>query len=87
MICKKNSVINENSDWYSFLFIIPITQGSWVANVVDKRQDLIVNSPLWLLPIYLQSSYKNLVLDQDKNFYLISLNVLITCLLDNIWIL
>ena len=87
VIWKKNSVINENSDWYSFLFIIPITQGSWVANVVDKRQDLIVNSPLWLLHIFLQSSYKNLVLDQDKNFYLISLNVLITCLLDNIWIL
>ena len=30
----------------------------------------------------LQIRYKQLVLDQDNNFYLISLNVLITCLLD-----
>ena len=28
---------------------------------------------------------KNLVLDQDNNFYLISLNTLITCLLDDVW--
>ena len=28
-----------------------------------------------------------LVVDQDNNFYLISLNILITCLLDNVWIL
>ena len=27
------------------------------------------------------------MLDQNKNFYLISLSILITCLLDNIWIL
>ena len=25
------------------------------------------------------------MLDQDNNFYLISLNILITCLLDNVW--
>ena len=31
-------------------------------------------------------SYKNLVLEQN-NFYLISLSILITCLLDNVWIL
>ena len=28
-----------------------------------------------------------LVVDQDNNFYLISLNILITCLLDNVWML
>ena len=28
---------------------------------------------------------RNLVLDQDKNFYLMSLNFLITCLLDKVW--
>ena len=28
-----------------------------------------------------------LVVDQDNNFYLISLCILITCLLDNVWIL
>ena len=27
------------------------------------------------------------MLDQDNNFYLISLSILITCLLDNVWIL
>ena len=27
------------------------------------------------------------MLDQNNNFYLISLSILITCLLDNIWIL
>ena len=32
-------------------------------------------------------SYKNLVLDRDNNFNLISLSILITCLLDNVWIL
>ena len=25
--------------------------------------------------------------DQDNNFYLISLSILVTCLLDNVWIL
>ena len=43
-------------------------------------------SPLYLLHISLKRTYENLVLDQD-NFYLISLNILITCLLDNVWIL
>ena len=28
----------------------------------------------------------HLVLDQDNNIYLISLSILITCLLDNVWI-
>ena len=32
-------------------------------------------------------SYKNLVLDQDDNFYLMSLSILINYLLDNVWIL
>ena len=27
------------------------------------------------------------MLDQNNNFYLISLSILITCLLDNVWIL
>ena len=31
-------------------------------------------------------SYENVVLDQDKNFNLISLIILITCWLDNLWI-
>ena len=51
-----------------------------------NSQDLIVNSPLLLLHISLQIGYENLVLDQDNNFYLTSLNILITCLLNNVWI-
>ena len=49
-----------------------------------NSQDLIVKSPLWLLHISLKLSYENLVLDQDNNFYLISLSILITCLLEKI---
>ena len=48
--------------------------------------DLIVNSPLQLLHISMLISNKNLVLDQDNNFYLISLSILITNLLDSVWI-
>ena len=36
-------------------------------------------------PSSLTPSYENLVLIQDKNSYLISFNILITCLLYNIW--
>ena len=46
-------------------------------------QDLIVHFPLQLLHISLQISYENLVLDHDNNFYLITLSILITCLMDN----
>ena len=35
----------------------------------------------------LQISYENLVLDQDYNFYLMSLSILITCMLDHVWML
>ena len=53
----------------------------------QKFLDLIINS-LSLPPyISLHYSYKNLVLDQDNHFYLISLSILSTCLLDNVWIL
>ena len=31
--------------------------------------------------------YRNLVFDQEKNSYLMSLSILITFLLDNVWIL
>ena len=37
--------------------------------------------------ISFQLSYKNLVLDQDNYFYLISLNILNTSMLDNVWII
>ena len=32
-------------------------------------------------------SYENLVLDQDNNFHPISFIILMTCLLDEVWIL
>ena len=48
--------------------------------VIPKIWLLIVLS---LLYISMQISNKNLVLDQD-NFHLISLNILMTCLLDNV---
>ena len=44
---------------------------------------LLVNSPLQLLQISLQSSYENLVFDQDNSFYLISWRILITSLLNS----
>ena len=34
---------------------------------------------------FLQVIYEKLVLDNDNNFSLISLTILITCLLDNVW--
>ena len=52
-----------------------------------NSQDLIVNSPLCLPYISFKISHKNLVLDQDNNFHLISLSILITFLLDNVWLL
>ena len=52
-----------------------------------NSQDLIVSSPLSLLNISLYISLESLVWDQDNNFYLISLSILITFLLDNVWIL
>ena len=36
---------------------------------------MIVNSPLYLLLISLWISHKNLVLDQESNFYLISFSI------------
>ena len=54
-------------------------------------QVLIVtcSSSLKLLHISLSVSYERLVLDQDNDFYmyLISLNILISCLVDKVWIL
>ena len=51
-----------------------------------SSHDLIVNSPFSLLHISMLINYENLVLDHD-NFYPITLNILITCFLDNVWIL
>ena len=47
----------------------------------------MVNSPLLLVPISLLKNYEYLVLDQENNFFLISLRILVTCWLDNVQIL
>ena len=44
--------------------------------------NLIVNSPLKVLQI--QLIMRNLVLDQNNNFYLVSLSIFITFLLGNV---
>ena len=41
-------------------------------------------SPLQLLHTSLLISWENLVLDQGKNFFLLSSSILIPCLLDNV---
>lgn len=46
---------------------------------------MILNSLLWLLHISQYISSKNLVLDQDNNFYLMILGILVICLLVNVW--
>ena len=52
--------------------------------VYFDSQDLIFNSPIQLLDIYLFISNKNLVINQDNNFSLMSLSIHVTCLLDNV---
>ena len=56
----------------------------WLYSLLSTF-DQIANSPLQLLYIPLLISYEILVLDQD-NFYLISLSILITCLLNRVWV-
>ena len=50
-----------------------------------NSQDLVINSPLQLLHISLLIIYEKLMLDQENNFYLISLSIPITSLLDYVW--
>ena len=52
-----------------------------------NSNDLIVYSPYFLPHIYLWISYKDLLLGSENNLHLINLSILITCLLDNAWIL
>lgn len=47
-------------------------------------QDLTVNSALYLLHISLRMSYEDVQLDQDNNFKLVSLSILVTYLLDDV---
>ena len=76
----------------SFLFFFSRRESRERADVIcwlltlwkDNRQTGVDwgEVKLFILP----SMCKNLMLDQDNNLYLISLNILITCLLNNVWI-
>ena len=50
-----------------------LTPNIWLLNLPSS-----CNTSLWI-------SYETLVVDQDNDFPLIILNILITCLLDNVW--
>ena len=49
--------------------------------VLDLANPLTPKMRFLILP-----SYNNLVLDQDDNLYQTRLRILISCLLDNVWI-
>ena len=68
-------------------FSIQVGGSSLMLTLKFPRSDC-TSSPLAAAD-FLVISYKNLVLDWHNNFYLISLSmsILITCLLDNVWIL
>ena len=68
-------------------FSIQVGGSSLLLTLKFPRSDC-TSSPLTAAD-FLVISYKNLVLDWHNNFYLISLSmsILITCLLDNVWIL
>ena len=68
-------------------FSIQVGGSSLLLTLKFPRSDC-TSSPL-AAGDFLVISYKNLVLDWHNNFYLISLSmsILITCLLDNVWIL
>ena len=48
---------------------------------------MVANSPLYLLHITFKIDNQNLLSDQIKNFFQINLSILITCFLDNVWII
>ena len=66
--------------WVLAAFLVSAEKCHW-----NPLHDLIINSQIY--QISLEISYENLLIDQDNNFYPISPSSLITCLLDNLWIL
>ena len=74
------------STWIEFVLVPDLTHKGKITVFALTLQlptsDYYLFSPL-LLHISLSISYENLVLDQDDNFYLISLSIPITCLLDD----
>ena len=69
---------------YNFFFTI-FTNEFYLFTPLFPYTPLIPE--IWLLILPLKITYKNLVLDHDDNFYLISLSILSTCLLNSVWIL
>ena len=83
-VLRKNlTVISKMKDLIDILILIN-GHFPWAQPFVS--QDLIFNSPLFLLHITFTISYENLVMDQDNIFCLISLCILITCLSHSVWI-
>ena len=62
-----------------------ISEGRLKLILKHPRSDFQV-SPL-AATLFRVNWLRELVLDQDDNLYLISLNILIACLLDDLWIL
>ena len=52
-----------------------------------NSQDVVANSPLYLLHITFKIDNQNLLSDQIKNFFQINLSIFITRFLDNVWII
>ena len=71
--------------WPHFLELTIFTNEFYLFTPLFPYTPLIPE--IWLLILPLKITYKNLVLDHDDNFYLISLSILSTCLLNSVWIL
>ena len=56
-------------------------------NPFTQKILIIDNSPFYLLHISQEIGSENLVFDKEKNSYLMSLSIFITCLPYNVWIL
>ena len=69
------------------LFSFCLNSPEWPRqNLSLQYQYDTIKFKFWLfIPPLSKLVTRNLVLDQDKNFYLMSLNFLITCLLDKVW--
>ena len=83
---KLSSFVSPNLSLYSGIFAVPLLNKAIVFALELTLKFQWSYSP-WLLRISLQNSHENLVLNQDNNFYLIRLSILITCLLNNVLML
>ena len=83
---KLSSFVSPNLSLYSGFYAVPLLNKA-IVFALELTLKFQWSNSLWLLRISLQNSHENLVLNQDNNLYLISLSILITCLLNNVWVL